>query len=196
MGLREPWPEKYGDRPADESRRLEAVAARSNAGGGGRTKWIIVGAALACVVIGVVIAAAVTSRDDGDVRSTKKEISTPTDVGAFLANPKVRESVGAIVFFNDLFVKPEGTVYFAKDRGGKEIVVVLNDAKTDIPKDGTLADVSGVVASVPSISAMRKQWKLDKRLAERIRKDSVYIEAERVRPERQKQAKANSADQS
>lgn len=152
-------------------------------------RWVIAGLAVACVAIGVVVIAAFTSRGDQDSSPGKKEINTPTSLATLVEGPAQRQSIGAIVFLNDVRVTPglASNVFVARDSNGRELVVRYNDVKDKVPSTGTVADVTGVVRPLPSAANLRKQWKFDKKTAERFRNDEIYIEAERIKPERKAQ---------
>jgi hypothetical protein len=166
---------------------------------GSGAKWVIAALIVACVAVGVVVVAAFTTRNDGEPNPGRKELNTPTSLATFVDNPAVRQSIGAIVYLNNVQLHPGPTsnTFIARDRNGRELLVRSNNVQTKLPEAGAMADVSGIVMPLPSAATLKSQWKLDKKEAERVRKDVVYIEAERIKPEeRRMQATSRKPEES
>lgn len=162
---------------------------------------ITVVAAAICIALGVFVVSAFTTAGRGEERpnSGRKELSTPTSLASLVDNPSGRHSVGAIVYLNNVQLSPgpSSNIFIARDRDGRELFVRTSNVQAKLPKTTTMADVSGVVVPLPSAANLRKEWKLDKKEAERAPKDGVYIEAERIKPEeRRMQANSQKPDES
>jgi hypothetical protein len=145
---------------------------------------IAISVLLALLVLGFVFVVAVSARMESDLRSEIKASKTPTSIGAFLNSPRLRQSIGKIVFFSDVRLQqgPSKRVFFARGHAGASLVVVWDSSMPDVPHHGMIADVMGVVTSSPSIQSMVKEWKLNRQQAEQAHDDSVYITATMVKP--------------
>lgn len=162
-------------------------------------RWTVVAVALACAVAGVLIVSAFTTRGDAGPTPGRKELNTPTSLAAFVDNPAARQSVGAIVYLNNVQLNqgPASNLFIARDKSGRELFVRINNVQTKLLEAGTMVDVSGIVMPLPSAANLRKEWKLEKKEAERAPKDGVYIEADRIKPEdRRMQANSRQPDES
>lgn len=171
----------------------------ANLRGQNATRAMTIAAAAVCIAVLVLVVAAFTKGGEPGPNPGRRELNTPTSLATFVDNPVVRQSIGAIVYLNNVQLNagPASNTFMARDKDGRELLVRFNNVQSKLPANGTMADVSGIVMPLPSAANLKSEWKISKKEAERLRKDVVYIEAERIKPEeRRMQATSRKPDES
>jgi hypothetical protein len=118
-----------------------------------------------------------------NVRAEVKASDTPSDVSLLFGTSKFRASVGKIVFLHEVRIEPgpSNYVFFATDQQGNKIVV-SSDSYATKPSNGKFAEVLGVIAALPPLATMEREWKLSASVATSLRKEALYIRAVRIWP--------------
>jgi hypothetical protein len=109
-----------------------------------------------------------------------------TDIGAFLRSPTLDATVGGLLFFNDVRVTagPKPGVFFLRDGKGNRLLAQWQGAKADLPPQGAVVDVSGLLRRLPSSWVLTREWKLGKQEARQVGNEEVYLEVVRIEHER------------
>lgn len=154
---------------------------------GPAVRWVLAGLAVGCVVILVLFVSAFTVRGDRGPGPKGRNINAPTSLATVVDEREARQSIGAIVFLNDVQLTPgpADNIFLARDNGGREVVVRSSGARARVVKSGIVADVTGTIALLPPAGKLHKEWKFPRQQAERLRNQLVFIEAEMIKPERQ-----------
>jgi hypothetical protein len=117
------------------------------------------------------------------VRAEVKASDTPTDISSLFEPSKLRSSIGEVVFLNEVRIEPGPSkhLFFAADQRGNKIVV-SSDSDATKSLNGKFAEVMGVITPLPALAAMEREWKLSTSVAAGLRKEAVYIRADRIWP--------------
>jgi len=118
-----------------------------------------------------------------NVRAAVKASDTPSDLSLLFETSKFRSSIGKIVFLHEVRIEPGPSKYLflATDQQGNKIVV-SSDSDTIRSLNGKFADVMGVITPLPSLATMEREWKLSTSVVAGLRKEAVYIRANRMWP--------------
>jgi hypothetical protein len=93
-----------------------------------------------------------------------------------------KATVGELVYLTDVLLKPGPTpkLFFLAGSHGTEIMTVAEGAHV-VAAPGDMVDVRGTIRNTPSVTALRKQWKLSLGDARRISDIPIYIESDFIR---------------
>jgi hypothetical protein len=102
---------------------------------------------------------------------------------ATLVAIKANSNLGEVVFLNDVKVegRPKPGIFIVRGTEGNRILVVAEDWQAT--SGFSNADVRGQIRKLPSMSALRKQWRLSKEQAQEFSEQQIYIAAEYIKPQ-------------
>jgi hypothetical protein len=93
-----------------------------------------------------------------------------------------KATVGELVYLRRVMLKPGPApkVFFLTGSQGAQILTVAEGAHV-LATPGNTVDVRGTIRNTPSVTTLRKQWKLSLADATRVSKVQIYIESDFIR---------------
>lgn len=121
--------------------------------------------------------------------ATQSSANTPSKLGSLLAGHPSSDLVNNIVYLHHVKLEPGAmdNVYYAVDEEGRRMVVVVNGAGA--PKQESMANLLGTIRPVGA--EQLKKWRLDKAEKGTVKAQGIYIEAERVKVQKEAAAMAS-----
>jgi hypothetical protein len=114
-------------------------------------------------------------------RPSQTVASSPMQVAPLITG-KDKAMVGELVYLRRVLLKagPAPKMFFLTGSKGAQILTVAEGVHV-IATPGNTVDVQGTIHSTPSVTTLRKQWKVSLADAKRISEIPIYIESDFIR---------------
>ena len=161
--------------------RTEAGGRLRRAGDAVRSYWVVLALAIPLVAIAVAAAILIWPLDNNEGAYPTKaylKYATPSSLTPLLNDDA---AAGDQVFLNEVHLIPAATdeAFLARGARGKYVLVIAEGKPVSID-DPTVANVQGVVRTLPSKAKLTREWKLTKKELSLIAGEEYYIDAQRI----------------
>ncbi|HEY7097383.1 MAG TPA: hypothetical protein VH437_11705 [Terriglobales bacterium] len=151
--------------------------------------WYAVVLILASLIIATIICLLVSAwRQPTNISYLEKSSPTvanyPMQVSPlFAGNNKAK--IGELVYLTHVLLKPGPTqrIFFLAGSKGSKILTAVEGAHL-AATPGDTVDVRGTIRGTPSVTILRKRWKLSLVDAKRVSQMSIYIDSEFIKESR------------
>lgn len=151
-------------------------------GRGVASHWVAIGLAMLVVILTVAAAVLIWPIDNNEGPYPTKaylKYATPSSLTPVLNDDAAN---GDLVFLNEVRLIPAATdgAFLARGARGKYVLVIADGKAVSIGDGPAIANVQGVVHTLPAVSTLKREWKLTKSELKLIAGEQYYIDAQRI----------------
>lgn len=108
-----------------------------------------------------------------------RKYATPSALAPLL---KGDSNAGDSVYLNDIRLVPgaKQNEYIAHGPSGNTMLVIATGQAAPLPKKPAIADVQGVIRTLPSVATLKHVWKLSNQQLQAVSGEQYYIAAQRI----------------
>jgi hypothetical protein len=144
--------------------------------------WIALAIPLVLAAIAAAILIWPIDRSEGPYPTAAyRRYATPSTFSSLFRDGS---AIGDLVFLNEVQLVPaakaNSNAFLARGAGGKYLLVVTDGRPAPL-QHSAIANVQGVIRSLPSPSTIKHEWKLTAKQLSRISGEQVYLDAQRIR---------------
>jgi hypothetical protein len=172
----------YMPRKASTPRNNVVAAGLRKAAHALASHWIVLALMIPLAMVAIAASILIWPVDQGEGPYPAKayeRYATPSTLTPLLKDDSI---AGDSVFLNNVQLIPaaQDDEYFARGADGKYMLVILAGKPVDLHDRDVIADVQGVIRTLPPSKILKRDWKLKPQQLSRISGEQFYLSAQRI----------------
>lgn len=112
-------------------------------------------------------------------RDPYRKYATPSALAPLL---KGDSNAGESVYLNEIRLVPgaKDNEFIARGASGNAMLVIATGQAAPLPKTPAIVDIQGVIRTLPAVSTLKHDWKLNKKQLQAVSGEQYYIAAQHI----------------